>query len=76
MICRCGYQNEPDDIYCAQCGKKLPQGKKGAKGWIIAIVVVLMLAAGAVAAWFLAPWDEIRGEPEEETQAEEITEQE
>ena len=71
MICRCGYQNEPDDIYCAQCGKKLPQGKKGAKGWIIAIVVVLMLAAGAVAAWFLAPWDEIRGEPEEETQAEE-----
>ena len=38
MICICGYQNEPEDFYCAQCGRKLSE-KKG-KGWIIAVVVV------------------------------------
>lgn len=65
MICRCGYQNEPDDIYCAQCGRKLPAGKKGGKGWIIAVVVVLLLAAGAVAAWFLIPGGESAEEPDE-----------
>lgn len=59
MICKCGYQNEPDDLYCAQCGRRLSQGKKGGKGWIIAIVVILLLAAGAVAAWFIIT----RGEP-------------
>ena len=37
MICRCGYQNEPEDFYCAQCGRKLGRNK-GGKGWIIAIV--------------------------------------
>ena len=75
MICRCGYQSEPDDIYCAQCGKKLSHRKKGAKGWIIAIVVVLFLAASGVAAWFLAPWDEIFDKPQEETQTEEETQE-
>ena len=68
MICRCGYQNEPDDLYCAQCGRKLPSGKKGKtgkKGWIIAIVVVLLLAVGAVAAWFLIPREENTDAPEE-----------
>jgi len=63
MVCRCGYQNEPDDFYCAQCGRKL--SKRNGKGWIIAIVVVLLLAAGAVAAWFLIPRDEpAEDEPE------------
>ena len=52
MICRCGYQNEPEDFYCAQCGRKLGRNK-GGKGWIIAIVAVLLVAALAVGAWFL-----------------------
>ena len=68
MICRCGYQNEPDDLYCAQCGRRLPRGKKGGKGWIIAIVVILLLAAGAVAAWFLIPRGESAEKPEEQEQ--------
>ena len=67
MICRCGYQNEPDDFYCAQCGRKL-SAKKG-KGWIIAIVVVLLLAAGAVGAWFLFFKDAPAQEAGEETEA-------
>lgn len=73
MICRCGYQNEPDDLYCAQCGRRLPQGKKGRKGWLIAIVVILLLAAGAVAALFLIPRGESADkpeEPQEQTQSE------
>ena len=61
MICRCGYQNEPDDFYCAQCGRKLSSGK--GKIWIIAIVVVVLLVAGAVAAWFLIPRDKGDTEP-------------
>jgi len=68
MVCRCGYQNEPDDFYCAQCGRKL-SARKG-KGWIIAIVVVLLLVAGAVAAWFLIPGDE--PEPDEPETTEEV----
>ena len=71
MICRCGYQNEPEDFYCAQCGRKLSE-KKG-KGWIIAVVVVLLLVAGAVGAWFLFRKDVSDVEPEEDTT--EITEE-
>ena len=65
MICRCGYQNEPDDFYCAQCGRKL-SAKKG-KGWIIAIVIALILAAGAVAAWFMFFKEAPEPDPREET---------
>lgn len=73
MVCRCGYQNEPDDFYCAQCGRRLA-GKKSGKGWIIAVVVVLALVAGALAMWFVlkgdaaAPEEGISsGQPEGET---------
>lgn len=62
MVCRCGYQNEPDDFYCAQCGRKLSKGN--GKGWIIAIVIVLLLAAGAVAAWFLFSGNKPEEEPD------------
>ena len=58
MICKCGYQNEPDDIYCAQCGRRLTAGKKSGKGWIIAIIAVLLLAAVGLAAWKLIPWQQ------------------
>jgi len=69
MICRCGFQNDPEDLYCAQCGKKLSRRKMGPKVWMIAIVVFLFLAAGAVAALFLIPGEE---EPDpEETQSQE-----
>ena len=65
MICRCGYQNEPDDFYCAQCGKKLSPKKGKGKGWIIAVVIALIVAAGAVAAWFIFNNDEpVPDEPE------------
>ena len=50
MVCRCGYQNEPDDFYCAQCGRKL--SKRNRKGWIIAIVVVLLLLVDEIALLF------------------------
>lgn len=60
MICKCGFRNEEGDLYCAQCGRKLSEKKKGAMGWIIALVVVLALAAGAVAAWFLIPRDDAK----------------
>lgn len=66
MICKCGYQNEPDDFYCAQCGRKLGR-KKGGKGWIIAIVAVLLVAALAVGAWFLFRDKPVDPEPTETT---------
>lgn len=73
MICKCGFQNEEGDLYCAQCGRKLSEKKKGAMGWIIALVVVLALAAGAVAAWFLIPRDDAK--KDSDTEQEEILEE-
>ena len=67
MICKCGYQNEPDDFYCAQCGRKLGR-KKGGKGWIIAIVAVLLVAALVVGAWFLFRDKLVDPEPTETTE--------
>ena len=67
MICKCGYQNEPDDFYCAQCGRKLGR-KKGGKGWIIATVAVLLVAALAVGAWFLFRGNGSEPEPTETTE--------
>ena len=69
MICRCGYQNEPGDFYCAQCGRKL-SAKKGL-GWIIAVVVALVLVAGSVAAWFLFSKEPAK-EPEDTETVEDI----
>ena len=65
MICKCGYQNEPDDFYCAQCGRRL--GRKKGKGWLIAIVAVLLVAALAVGAWFLFRDKLVDPEPTEST---------
>ena len=69
MICKCGYQNEPGDFYCAQCGRKL-SAKKGL-GWIIAVVVALVLVAGSVAAWFLFSKEPAK-EPEDTETVEDI----
>lgn len=54
MKCKCGYENEPDAVFCGNCGTKLKKKKSGGvRWWLVLLLMVLCLGLGFLAGKFL-----------------------